>query len=300
MRLKSKIIEEAEIRVQQELAKPDRGSVIPNFLSELNKGEYDRRVRSLISSVGIKHPPSFIDDLHRKLGVPRDVVPRVARPKPAVASPAPSSLPPCTILRPVAKEGEPPLPAILLPGLDNANAVKLLEDPNIQELLKKMAEKHKEEMAKKMLEEGDEEEEEFINEDGETVKRMKKKEIPAPPMIILQATDPSAPKPPEIPDIVQQAIDKTFNLPNQPMSQTTSTGTKTGSAPRTKGGPSVSQPRPPPRWAHQKFLDSLPPIDSKFVLNDEGNIVTMSSVDHDYGQVIGNFLCIICNIIYGI
>jgi hypothetical protein len=119
---------------------------------------------------------------------------------------------------------------------------------------------------------------------------MKKKEIPAPPMIILQATDPSAPKPPEIPDIVQQAIDKTFNLPNQPMSQTTSTGTKTGSAPRTKGGPSVSQPRPPPRWAHQKFLDSLPPIDSKFVLNDEGNIVTMSSVDHDYGQVIGNFL----------
>ena len=157
-----------------------------------------------------------------------------------------------------------------------------------------MAEKHKEEMAKKMLEEGEEEEEEFVNEAGETVKRMKKKEMPPPPMIILQASDPSAPKRSEIPDIVQQAIDNTFNLPNKPLPRTTSATatTSTTSAQRTItiGGPSTPQPRALPRWAHQKFLDSLPPIDSKYVLNDEGNIVTMSTVDHDYGQVFDDYI----------
>ncbi len=208
--MKAKIMEEADARVRQELSKPPRESVIPESLLDLRKGEYDRRVHALIESAGIKAPPSFIDDLYRKLGVSRDVAP-VQRT--VQTQPQQPPLPPCTILRPVAKEGEPPLPgtfvlfllqgvanvvtrmfvifkfytiAIVLPGMDNEKAVKLLEDPNIQELLKKMAEKHKEDMAKKMAEEGgDEEEEEFINEAGETEKRMKKKAIPPPPMIIL-------------------------------------------------------------------------------------------------------------------
>ena len=75
-------------------------------------------------------------------------------------------------------------------GLDHSQAVKLLEDPNIQDLLKTMADKHKQNMAEKMGEEGDEEvEEEFVNENGEKEMRSKKKEIPPPPMIILQPSN---------------------------------------------------------------------------------------------------------------
>jgi len=54
-----------------------------------------------------------------------------------------SERPPCTILKPLAKDGEAPLPAIVLPGIDHRKAVELLEDKNIQELLKNLAEKHK-------------------------------------------------------------------------------------------------------------------------------------------------------------
>ena len=128
-----------------------------------------------------------------------------------------------------------------------------------------------------MAEEGDEEEVEYVTESGEKATRMRKKIVPPPPMIILQATDTSKPSTStsapstEPADIVQMAIDKTFNVTKQ-----------------------ISKPVKPPakptkaavRWAHEKFLETLPPIDSKLMLNDEGDIVKASAVDHDYGQVI--------------
>jgi len=289
-------MDEVEIRVQQELAKPSRGSVIPESLADLKKNEYERRVRDLIAEAGIHHPPTFIDDVYRKLGIAREVPPpRPIKPMPPPPAPV-APLPPCTILRPVAQPGDPPLPAIMIPGLDHAQAVKLLEDPNIQELLKKMAENHKLEMAKKLEEEGDEEDEEVVNENGEVEIRKKKKELPPPPMIILQATPPAASTSTSAAtgatatasghsDIVQQAIDNAFS---QAPARTGSVPTSVTMPPPPKpdyitiGRP---PPRPVPRWAHEKFLESLPPIDSKFILDDEGKVVTVSTVDHDYGVV---------------
>ena len=292
--LKSSIMDEVEIRVQQELAKPSRPSVVPDSFADMKKNEYERRVRDLVAEAGIHHPPTFIDEVYRKLGIAREVPP--PRPiKPAPPPPAPAApLPPCTILRPVAQPGDPPLPAIMIPGLDHAQAVKLLEDPNIQELLKKMAENHKQEMAKKLEEEGDEEDEEFVNESGEVEIRKKKKELPPPPMIVLQATPPAASSTSaataatattQSGDIVQQAIDNAFSQ----------TPTRTGNAPTAVSMPPPPRPdyitigrpppRPVPRWAHEKFLESLPPIDSKFILDDEGKVSVVSTVDHDYGVV---------------
>jgi hypothetical protein len=83
-----------------------------------------------------------------------------------------------------------------------------------------MAENHKQQMAKKMEEEGDEEVEEFVNENGDTEIRKRKKELPPPPMIVLQATpSQSAALAPstsvaataQTPDIVQQALDNAFD-----------------------------------------------------------------------------------------
>jgi hypothetical protein len=87
---------------------------------------------------GLRGPPSFIEDLFSKLGVQMSSVENHES-----DTTQPSQLPPCTILKPMAKDGEAPLPAIVLPGIDHSKAVELLEDENIQELLKKMAEKHK-------------------------------------------------------------------------------------------------------------------------------------------------------------
>jgi hypothetical protein len=77
----------------------------------------------------LENLPSFIDGLIDKLGL---------EPEPEV-----EDLPPCTILKPVANEGEAVLPAILLPGIDHDKAIELLEDENIQSLLKSLAEKHR-------------------------------------------------------------------------------------------------------------------------------------------------------------
>ena len=113
--LKARIMEEADARVKLELSKPPRESVIPESLLDLKKGEYDRRVQALIESAGIKAPPSFIDNLYRKLGVSREVAPVPPRPvQMPPQQPAAAALPPCTILRPVAKEGDPPLPGTVL------------------------------------------------------------------------------------------------------------------------------------------------------------------------------------------
>ncbi len=103
-------MEEADARVKQELAKAPRESVIPESLLDLRKGEYDRRVQALIESAGIKAPPLFIDDLYRKLGVSREVAPAPRPVQTPSQQPAAAALPPCTILRPIAKEGDPPLP----------------------------------------------------------------------------------------------------------------------------------------------------------------------------------------------
>ena len=88
------------------------------------------------------------------------------------------------------------------------------------------------------------------------------------------------------PDIVQQALDKTFNTLPRP-----STSKAAITRPPVLGVITIGKPppRPVPRWAHENFLESLPPIDSKFILNDAGNVETMSSVDHDYGQVLELF-----------
>ena len=85
------------------------------------------------------------------------------------------------------------------------------------------------------------------------------------------------------PDIVQQALDKTFNPLPRP-----STSKAAITRPPVLGVITIGKPppRPVPRWAHENFLERLPPIDSKFILNDEGNVTTMSSIDHDYGQVL--------------
>ena len=108
-------MDETEIRVTQELAKRNFDSVVPNSLSELNKGAYEQRVRDLIAEAGISHPPTFLDNIHLKLGIKREApAPKPVKPV-QPAQPA-AALPPCTILRPLAKPGEPPLPAIMIPG----------------------------------------------------------------------------------------------------------------------------------------------------------------------------------------
>lgn len=84
--------------------------------------------------VELENPPSFVDGLISKLGL---------EPEPEMDTASPSELPPCTILKPVAKEGEAALPAILLPGIDHEKAIELLEDDNVQNLLKSLAEKHR-------------------------------------------------------------------------------------------------------------------------------------------------------------